>query len=130
MTQQPGDRNIFGITDPESYRCQVWQYDSKLSRLSLRVYRALEREQAAFGLLFTDVGYWEGPMTWIGVDFRVASHDECVTLMLETGLIGQAILQFPGAYASITEVARLFVVETKHQPIRFIASAGTLLPSV
>jgi hypothetical protein len=30
MTQQPGDRNIFGITEPETYRCQVWQYDSKL----------------------------------------------------------------------------------------------------
>jgi hypothetical protein len=130
MSYEPGDRNIFQITDPETCRCQVWQYEARLSRLLLRVYRALEREQAAFDLLFIDVAYWDGPMTWGGADFRVGSHDECIALMLETGLVGQAILQFPGAYASITDMARLFVVETKGRPVRLIASSGTMKPSV
>jgi hypothetical protein len=130
MSQQPGETNIFKITDPDAYRCQIWHYEAKLSRLSIRVYRAQDRETPAFGLLFIDVAYWDGPMTWGGVDFRVASHDECIALMLETGLVGQAILQFPGAYASITEMARLFVVETKTRPIRLIASSGTQMTSV
>jgi hypothetical protein len=125
MTQQPGETNIFKITDPDSYRCQIWYYEARLSRLSIRVYRAQDRETPVFGLLFIDVAYWDGPMTWDGVNFHVASHDECIALMLETGLIGQAILQFPDAYASITEMARLFVVETKTRPVRLIASSGT-----
>lgn len=127
MNPQPGDRNIFQITDPDACRCQVWHYEAKLSRLTLHVYRAMERDKAAFGLLFIDVAYWDGPMTWTSADFRMASHDDCIALMLETGLIGPAILQFPGAYASITDMAHLFMIETPRRPIRLIASSGTMI---
>jgi hypothetical protein len=121
-----GDRNIFNITQPERYRCQIAHYHKRLSRLYLSVYKE-QQTTPAFYLLFSDTAYFECPVNWQGADFGVASEDACIQLMLEVGLIGQAILQFPGAYASITEHARLYEVATNKRPIRFIANSATML---
>lgn len=101
-------------------------YHTRLSRLYIRAFKLMQQE-AAFYLLFSDVGYFEGPMTWEGANFTIAPHDDCIQLMLRVGMIGEAILQFPDAYASITEAAHLYEVRTTHTPVRIIASATTLL---
>jgi hypothetical protein len=118
--------NIFNITNPETYRCQVLQYHAKLSRLTICVFKD-QPDAPAFYLLFTDVGYMDCPMAWQGAEFNIGSQDACIELMLEVGLIGQAILRFPNAYASITEYARLYEIKTAHKVGRLIASSGTLL---
>lgn len=123
---EPGDSNIFNITGPAQYRCQVLHYHARLSRLYLRVFKGAA-EQPAFYLLFTDVAYLDCPVTWQGADFRIAASDECIALMLETGLIGKAILQFPGAYASLTDYARLYIATTPGRPVRLIANSAALL---
>lgn len=111
------------------YHCHTHRYFSGLSRLYIRVFKQ-RQENAAFYLLFSDVGYFEGPVTWQGADFGIEDDDTCIELMLRTGLIGEAILQFPDAYASITETARLFIVRTTHTPVRIIASSASLLTDV
>ncbi|MCA9887514.1 MAG: hypothetical protein KC546_04040 [Anaerolineae bacterium] len=123
---EPGSQNIFNITEPERYRCQVFHYHSRLSRLYLRVYKD-QNQHPAFHLLFADVAYFDCPVTWQGIDFRIAEYDECLQLMLDTGLVGQAILRFPGAYASLTEYTRLYETVTDKRSIRIIAGSGTLL---
>jgi hypothetical protein len=121
-----GATNIFNITHPETYRCQILHYHAKLSRLYVRVTQE-NRDTPVFYLLFTDVGYLECPTAWQGANFSIGTQDDCIALMLEVGMIGQAILRFPNAYASITEVARLYTVAPPNTTLRFIASSATML---
>ncbi len=124
-----GSPNAFNITQPQRYRCQVFHYHRKLSRLYLSVYQG-RREQPAFYLLFSDVAYIEAPMSWLGADFEIAARDECIALMLRLGLIGEAIHQFPDAYASITDYARLYRARSPHSVVRLIASSAAILQRV
>lgn len=121
--------NVFAIPQPMRYRCQVHRYYSGLSRLYVRCYKD-RQELPAFYLLFTDVGYWEGPVNWQGVDFQAAPHDDCIDLLVKTGIIGPAVLQFPDAYAPITEHVTLYVAQTLHTPVRVIAGSATRIPDI
>ena len=121
--------NIFNLSKPNAYRCQVFHYHRKLSRLYLSVYQG-QKSIPAFYLLFSDVGYIDAPMSWLGANFSITSKDTCIDLMLATGLVGEAIRQFPDAYASITDYAKLYQVTTPHQPVRIIASSGTMMQSI
>jgi hypothetical protein len=124
-----GSENAFNITNPGRYRCQVFHYHRKLSRLYLSVYQG-NRQQPAFYLLFSDVAYIEAPMSWLGVGFDIAEREECIGLMLEAGLVGEAIHQFPDAYASITDYARLYRARAVHSVIRIIASSAAILQTI
>lgn len=121
--------NIFNLPTPMLYRCHVHRYFSGLSRMYIRVFKG-QQSVPAFYLLFSDMGYYEGPISWQGADFSIAHEDEAIDLMLKVGMVGEAILQYPDAYASITENAKLYVVTTTHTPVRFIAGGASLLPEV
>ena len=124
-----GSRNVFNFTKPGRYRCQVFHYHRKLSRLYLSVYQR-QRNLPSLYILFSDVAYIEAPMSWQGAEFDIASSEECVKLMIQVGLIGSAIHQFPDAYASITDYARLYQVRTTSGLIRIIAGSGTIMKRV
>lgn len=124
-----GSKNAFNISDPARYRCQVFHYHRKLSRLYLSVYQG-QRQEPAFYLLFSDVAYIEAPMSWRGARFDIAERDECIDLMLALGLVGEAIRQFPDAYASITDYARLYRARALHSEIRIIAGSAAILPTI
>ena len=121
--------NILELAAPIRYRCQVYRYFSGLSRLYLSIFKP-QQNVPAFFVLFSDVAYFEGPMNWQSADFQIAPDQECIDLLLATGLIGEAVLQFPDAYASITDTARLYVVNTGHTPVRIIASSLSRLDHV
>lgn len=123
------ETNIFGLKAASLYRCQVYRYFNGLSRLYLAVMKP-QQTVPAFFLLFPDVAYFEGPMNWQGADFQIASAPDCIDLMLATGIIGEAVLQFPDAYASITDAARLYIVHTPDRPVRIIAGSVTLLTEI
>jgi hypothetical protein len=120
---------LFDIKAPQLYRCQMYRYFNGLSRLYLSVFKP-NQNIPSFFLLFSDVGYFEGPVNWQSVDFYIAPSQESITLMLKTGMIGEAILQFPDAYASITDSAHLYVVDTPETRIKIIASSVSMLDSV
>ena len=127
---QSGETNIFNVTDAEIYRCQVHHYHSRVSRLYLRVYKG-QVDIPVFYLLFSDVAYFDCPVNWQGVDFGIADSDDCIALMLEAGLVGRAILQFPNAYASLTDYARLYVAETSaNRPVKIIANSANMVKSL
>lgn len=121
--------NLFNLKAAQLYRCQVYRYFSGLSRLYLSIFRP-NQTVPAFYVLFSDVAYFEGPMGWQNADFHEAPAETCIELMLQTGIIGPAILQFPDAYASITDTARLYVVDTPASQIRIIASSATVLDTI
>jgi len=121
--------NIFNLTAPMRYRCHVHHYHSRLSRLYLRVFED-QAQIPAFYLLFSDVGYVEGPINWQGADIAIAPHQDCIDLMLATGMIGPAVLQFPDAYAAITDSARLYVITTTKTPVKVIGSSAARLATL
>ncbi|MCA9912228.1 MAG: hypothetical protein KC496_02715 [Anaerolineae bacterium] len=122
--------NIFNITNPEEYRTQVLHYHNRLSRLYLSVFKG-QNQAPAFYLLFSDVGFLDCPMSWQGAQFDIAPEEECIRLLLETGLIGRAVLQFPRAYASITDYAKLYMGQSSgERPVRIIASSANMLRSL
>jgi len=130
VKSQHGAKNIFNVSDADQYRCQVHHYHSRVSRLYLRVFKG-QVDTPIFYLLFADVAYFDCPVNWQGADFRIAEPDDCIALMLEVGLIGKAILQFPNAYASITDYARLYVASTNAQrEVRIIASSANMVQSI
>ncbi len=125
---EQGSKNVFNITDPNRYRCQVYHYHRRLSRLYLSVYKG-QRNQPAFYILFSDVAYLEAPMSWLSAEFDIAERQECIALMAQVGLVGEAIHQFPDAYAAITDYARLYQLRSSHSTIRIIASSASFLRS-
>ena len=127
---QHGDTNIFNITDSDQYRCQVHHYHSRVSRLYLRVFKG-QQDTPVFYLLFSDVAYFDCPVNWQGANFQIAEADDCIQLMLDAGLVGKAILQFPNAYASITDYARLYVAKTSAQrEVKIIANSANMVHSL
>lgn len=129
VKSKQGETNIFNISNPEAYRCQILHYHNRLSRLYISVFKGQDRATPAiFYLLFSDVAYFECPVTWQGADFNIAPSDNCIQLMLDTGLVGEAILRFPNAYASITDYANLYLAQTSlEKEIRIIASSANML---
>ena len=121
-----GSENVFNISRPERYRCQILHYHRKLSRLYLSVYQEQQR-RPAFYILFSDVAYIDAPMTWTSADFSIADKQASLKLMIQAGLVGEAIRQFPAAYAPITDYAKLYRVQTAYGQIRIIASSGTMM---
>ena len=121
--------NVLKLATPTLYRCQVYRYFSGLSRLYLSVFKP-NQTVPAFYVLFSDVAYFEGPMGWESAAFYTEDKDTCVDLLLRTGIIGPAILQFPDAYAPITETVRLYTVDSAHSQIKIVASSIARLESV
>ena len=126
---EQGSRNAFNISDPKRYRCQVHHYHRKLSRLYLSVYKGV-RSEPAFYLLFSDVAYIDAPMSWPSAEFDIADRSDCIELLLNVGLVGEAIHQFPDAYASITDYARLYQVHSAQNAIRIVAGSAAILQDI
>jgi hypothetical protein len=120
---------VLDLKAPQLYRCQVYRYFSGLSRLYLSLFKPYQTVPAAF-VLFSDVAYFEGPVTWQSADFHIGPSQDCVDLLLKTGIIGEAVLQFPDAYASITDSARLYLVDSPNSQIKIIAGSVSQLDSV
>lgn len=121
--------NIFRLQAAAAYRCQVHRYFNGLSRLYLSVFKPYQQVPFCY-FLFSDVGYFEGPMGWESADFFMASSDQCIELMLKTGLIGEAVLHFPDAYASLTETMHLYGVHTPSTAIRIIAGSAIRMETI
>ena len=66
-------------------------------------------------------------MSWLSAEFDIAERQDCIQLMARVGLVGEAIHQFPDAYAAITDYARLYQVRSSHSAIRIIASSASFL---
>ncbi len=92
----------------------------------IRVFEGL-KDAPSFYLLFTDVGYFEGPMNWRGVDFVRASADDCLSLMVATGMVDDMYLDDPDTRQALAEAAHLYTLQTEHSRIRIIAGEAVKL---
>lgn len=119
-TQPTAATNLFGFDTPSDCRCNVYRYHSGLSRLYIRVFKGMSEEPLCY-LLFSDVGYYEGPFNWQGADFQRGHPDDCLQLMGDAGLVENIMLDDPDTRAALAEAVHLYRVETGFQPVQIIA---------
>ena len=100
--------NIFGVKNPENYECHVKRYDSRLTLLEIYTRRLDQpsEEDNFLSFVFSAVDYFEGTMTWIGANFRVAAPHECVNIARK--LPNRSDM----AERSILDFYDLYIVET------------------
>jgi len=115
--------NVFGVENPESYECHVKRYDSRLSYLEIYT-RPLDQsslQESFFSFVFNAVEYFEGTMTWIGANFRIAPPNECIQIArkmpYQHKMTDQEILDFYD----------LYVVESKQSQIKILAGSGGMV---
>ena len=117
---------VFNIKTPHLYRCHVHRYYSGLSRLYVRAFKE-DAQEPAFYLLFSDVGYFEGPMNWQGVHFRRAPAQECLSLMQKSGMLQGTP---PEMLDALAEVIHLYVLDTPQTPVKIVAGNATRLNEI
>ncbi len=111
---------IFKIATPEVYRCNILRYDTRLSKIYVRAFNGMS-DDPSFYLLFTDVGYFEGPLNWQGAGLYKLQADECLQLMVDVGLVADFMLDDPDTLSVLKETANLYEFRTKFRPVRLIA---------
>ena len=115
--------NVFGVENPDSYECRVKRYDSRLSYLEIYM-RPLDQSslpESFFSFVFNAVEYFEGTMTWIGANFRIASPAECIHIARKMPY------QHKMSDQEILDFYDLYVVETNQLQIKILAGSGGLV---
>jgi hypothetical protein len=85
----------------------------------LRVHQGDFLTGDTFYLLFTEVQYFEGPMSWKGVGFQLGTSDECLTLLQKR----PAISKLPETdLQSMINTIKLFKFESQDL-VRILAGA-------
>lgn len=118
--------NIFDLETPQLYRCNVFRYNSGLSRLYIRVFKG-RNEAPSFYLFFSDVGYFAGPMNWQSADFHIAPAEECLALMRDAGMVEDFLLGDEETRQALAEAAHLYRVRTAHTMVQLIAGEAVML---
>jgi hypothetical protein len=108
--------NIFGLENPETYQCIVWQYHISHGWLQIQ----LEKEQQRIYADFAMASYFEGIMRWQGARFKTASEEEFLGLLRNAGYDKQHVELHHKA-------SRLYIIDTPNSQIRVIAAARVWL---
>jgi hypothetical protein len=77
---KPGSTNIFDLADPDSYGCFIERYQVGQGVLRIRAYKEGKSQEDALSLVFDSPQYFEGPTSWTGANFCVASVEESAAL--------------------------------------------------
>jgi hypothetical protein len=117
----------FDIPHAEHCICHVIGYAVSHSTLEIKVGYS-DRENAieeTHYVGFTSVEFFEGPMSWIGAEFRIADDSQCLALLKKVGRYSD----IPDAY--LAENFKLFVVSGTTQAktdveVRILARNGGL----
>ena len=86
--QQPRVHNQldFNISDPILYSCAIFRYTRSLRHLITVVHEQINNPEPAFYLSFESVWYFQGPMSWTGIDFELSDMNERKEL-LKKGIV-------------------------------------------
>jgi hypothetical protein len=75
------DRLLRAIQDPQDYHCGVIGYMVGHRQMLVKVEKFPPDASTPIYLGFEPVWYFEGPLSWQGIDFRVGSIAECKELL-------------------------------------------------
>jgi len=108
-------KNIFNIEDVDNYLCYIQMYYKQHSTLIVIVNHISEKKKRKYILSFLAMEYFEGPMSWKGADFRIATSDECRNFLQKRNI--------PNADVH-SETMKLFIVMDEEFGIKIKILAG------
>ena len=86
---------LSSVSNPQDYYCSVLGYVRGLSQLYIKAETISPKTDRPVILGFASVKYFEGPMRWQGLDFRLGSVDEKITLLQQEWLdVGNLLNKF------------------------------------
>lgn len=71
---------MFNIKNPADYICHILGYIKGHSLMVVGIH-SIEFPQEKAYLVFQAVQYFEGPMTWKGIDMQLGEANECLELL-------------------------------------------------
>lgn len=102
------------ISNAEVYSCTVLSYRIGHGKLKIQIDKGQAwRGRSTFYLIFMNVLYYEGPLTWRSADFRIGSESELEEVTEK--------LHFSRGYKVLSEEHSLFIVETTRGQVRILA---------
>lgn len=76
------DTNIFGVTEPDDYRCHIMAFVDDVPSLLIIAHKVNHPLSLPhFFLDFRGVRYWEGPLWWAGADFHRGTYVEMMEIL-------------------------------------------------
>jgi hypothetical protein len=107
---------VLALADLKDYHCRVWSYLASHSALLVRAYKEDFQTDDTWYLLFSGVVYFEGPITWVVVDFNFGSPNESLGLIRKSGAFGD----MPDDY--LLKHYHLFKIKTGNGEVKILAS--------
>lgn len=85
----PGTENIFNIVNPEVYTCMIQKFIRGVSEQPLMWINAFDESTNSPPINFTFLGValFDGPTSWVGANFSVASQEICLSVLKELGWV-------------------------------------------
>ena len=125
--QEIAFRLLNSIANPQNYFCTVLGYIHGHLQLYIKAANTVTATDKSFILAFEAVRYFEGPMRWQGLDFRLGSIDERINL-LQGGWIdvGMWLEKFADDHL-------LFILERPQYRVRIFSGSfhiGTTEPKI
>jgi hypothetical protein len=75
------DQLDLNIRDTSLYHCNVYRYSQSHRELTIAVHTSTNNSEAVFYLIFESVWYFQGPLSWDGIDFELADAEELKSLI-------------------------------------------------
>src|SRR5690606_39066003 len=126
LTEQPVERtiertiampagavNAFALSEPDTYRAEVYHYQRRLGRMVLRLSKVGETSY----IQLSNVRYIEAPSLWVGAGFRTAPQSEYEAFINEKHLQVNHLAE---------DAMRLYVLDGQ-SPVRIVAGTAQVL---
>ncbi len=120
---QTSNENIFNLPTPDDWMCSMVRYTWSHSQLVFILQMADATHPLK--LAFQSVEYFEGPMIWKGVNFRLGSTEEYLQLFHNTQEYHNTSSDF-----ALTKRYKLYIVNLLSHPnsyVKIIAARGDVL---
>ena len=77
------------LQNKQEFECLVGKYEIGHSTLSLVVRNRVSRTRQNFFIVFENVKYFSGPFRWQGVNFKLATREECLERLLQANIYSE-----------------------------------------
>ncbi len=93
-----GTHDIFAIQGAEAWQCEIQGLSGEYPVMWVQGINKGEAKPINF--VFRGAYFFDGPTQWVGANFRVSSHEECVSLLKRLGWLSNIPGDQRESYAS------------------------------
>ena len=111
-----GFHNIFPLKESDEYSCHVFTYELGHSGLYIGVSHRTRPTETAFYLYFTDVRYFQCPVSWSGLGFEMLEDaQEHLNILTEL----RCFKAYPKDF--LLRATKVYLIDTPHLDVKIVA---------